>query len=234
MKSALYKNRWTGTVWTSAIFLALCCCTPDFNAKAIAAKTAAHAGVESTIWALEKEASRLTLITLHGDPIPVAVRSETLIAGICVHCNLVMEIPVGQIAKNCTKCACSSNAAECFVNKVAGKKSWADLLNSLPKGTTLLAEYVEPGKPESGVKRLTIDPKTALLPIRSASPPSLDAVTAAAKGVGGTSVELGEDGKRLLIHLKSDWSQDREIRLAKLLAPSGVEVAFPSQEKGAN
>jgi hypothetical protein len=227
MKSALYKNRWTGTVWTSVIFLALNCCTADFNAKAIADKTAARAGVESTIWALEKEASKVTLITLHGDPVQVAVRPETLIAGICVHCNLVMEIPVGQLAKNCPRCACNSNGAECFVNKVSGKKSWADLLNSFPKGTTLLAEYVEPGKPESGMKRLTIDPKTALLPIRSASPPSLDAVIAAAKGVGGTSVELGEDGKRLLIHLKSDWSQDREIRLAKLLAPSGVEVAFP-------
>jgi hypothetical protein len=235
VKTTPHKNRWTVRVRTSlVVLLTLGCCEANFNANAIDVKPAARAGVVSSIWTVQKDASKVTLITLDGEPIPVRVQPETLIAGMCVHCNLIMEVPAGEIGKNCKRCPCSSKSAECFVNKVSGEKGWPDLFRALPKGTTLLAEYVEPGKPESGLKRLTIDPKTALLPIKSAAIPSLDTLTAAAKGVGGTRVEVGDDGKRLLIHLKSDWTQDRETRLVKLLSPSGVEVAFPSDEKGAN
>jgi hypothetical protein len=234
VKATPYKNRWNGKVRTSLILLVVGLCASDFHAKAVDVKPAAHAGVVSSIWTVQRDTSKVSLITLDGEPIPVSVQPETLIAGMCVHCNLVMEVAAGQIGKNCAKCACSAKSAECFVNRVAGEKGWPDLFRALPKGTTLLAEYQEPGKPESGLKRLTVDPKTALLPIKSDSLPSIDTLTTAAKGVGGTRVELGDDGKRLLIHLKSDWTQDRETRLAKLLSPSGIEVAFPSDEKGAN
>ena len=230
MNNGLRRNRWIARIGTSLTLLILGCTVGDFQARAVDVKPPARPGVVSTLWATQKDDSKVTLITLNGEPTSASVQSETLIAGMCVHCNLMMEVSAGQIAKNCKRCACSSNSAECFVNKVSGKKSWADLLGALPKGVTLLAEYTEPGKPESGLKRLTIDSKTALLPIKCASPPSTDALAPLVKGVGGTSVEVGEDGKRLLVHLKSDWTQDKEIRLEKLLAQSGVEVVFPLQK----
>lgn len=241
MKNKKYNSKWFSKFCATILLLTFGCLLLDFAAKANGAKNeakneykkASSPGIVSTMWTLQKEDAKVRLITLNDDPILITIQPETLIAGMCVHCNLVMEIKAGQNAKNCTKCACSLSNTECFLNKVAGKNGWADMLKAMPPGTALLVEYLDAGKPQSGLKRLTIDYKTVLLPIKSASSPSAEDLKAAVRAVGGTSVELGDEGKRLLIHLKNDWTQDKEIRLAKSLAQIGVAIDFPAQETAA-
>jgi hypothetical protein len=230
VKSDHCKDTWAGRVCATVLLLVLGCAGLGFSAKADNDKKVVRPGIVSTLWALEKEDAKVTLMTLNGDPVVLAVEPDTLIAGTCVHCNMVMEVKAGQSARNCAKCACNLSNTECFVNKAAGKKGWADMLQALPKGTALRVEYKESDKPASGMKRMTIDYKTALLPIRSASALSAEDLKAAVKAVGGTNLELGDDSKRLLIHLKNDWTQDKETRLAKSLAQMSVDVAFPLQD----
>jgi hypothetical protein len=227
VKSEHCKDMWVRKYCATALLLVLGCVGSDFSAKADKDRKVVSPGIVSTIWAWEKEDAKVTLITLNGDPVPLAVQPDTLIAGTCVHCNMVMEVKAGQSARNCAKCACNLSNTECFVNKAAGKNGWADILKALPQGTALRVEYRESDKPASGLKRMTIDYKTALLPISSASAISAEDLKAAVKAVGGTNLELGDDSKRLLIHLKNDWTQDKETRLAKSLAQLGVDVAFP-------
>ena len=230
MKSERCKCLWLGKAWSTVMLLMVGCGILDYCATANEDKKPHTQGIVSTIWALQKDDENITVMPLHGDRIRLTLQPETLIAGMCVHCNMVMEIKAGQNAKNCTKCACNCSNSECFVNKVAGKNGWAEMLKALPKGTVLLVEYLKADKPESGLKRLTIDHRTALLPIRSASAPSIHDLTVAAKTVGGTNVELGCEGKRLLIHLKDDWTQAKETRLLKSLSQIGVEMDFSFQE----
>ena len=213
------------------LLLALGCVAGGATATGDQNKQAPPSGVVATLWGAPGDGDKVTLLVLHGDPLTVTVQPDTLIAGMCVHCNIFMEVKAAQCAKSCTTCPCRGRNAECFVNKAAGKNGWADLFKTLPKGTALRVETMQPDKPESGLKRLTIDYKTALLPLKSASAPALEEVMKAAKAVGGTSVEMGDEGKRLLIHLKTDWTQDKETRFAKALAQIGVEVAFPLPPK---
>lgn len=233
MQQSHSKTGGLKTACAMITLLTLACVVSGAGATDDEKKSARPTGVVSTLWGLQDAGEKVTLLVMHGDPLTLAVQPDTLLAGMCLHCNIVMEVKAGQSAKTCTKCACNTGNAECFVNKVAGKNGWTDLFKALPKGTVLRVETMQADKPDSGLKRLTIDYKTALLPIQSASAPTLDVMLAAAKAVGGTSVELDDEGTRLLIHLKTDWTQDRETRLAKSLAQIGVDVAFPPQEKAA-
>ncbi len=252
MKRLHSTNRWVRGVYATGLMLALGGVTMGYSPKANEAskneassneerknkaknedKKSVSPSIIATPLTLQKEDAKVTMMTLHGESISVSVQPDTLIAGMCVHCNLMMEVKAGQNAKDCKKCACSLSNTECFVNQVTGKNGWADMFTAFPNGTVLLVEYVAAGKPESGLKRLTIDHKAALLQIKSASIPTVEALTSAAKAVGGTSVELGNEGTRLLIHLKNDWSRDKATRLAKSLAQIGVEIACPVQVTGA-
>lgn len=233
MQSELRRTYRVKIVCAMVMLLTLGCIVGGASTTGEENKSAHPSGFVSTFSGLQSSGDKVTLLVLKGDPLTLAVQPDTRIAGTCVHCNIFMEVKAAQCAKSCTTCPCNNSNAECFVNKPAGKNAWADLFKALPKGTALRVETTQPDKPESGLKRLTIDCKTALLPIKSASAPALEDLTAAAKAVGGTSVEVSDEGKRLLIHLKTDWTQDKETRLAKALAQIGVDVAFPVPAKAA-
>jgi len=187
-----------------------------------------------SFWALPKEDGKLTL-TLAGqaDPVTVTVSDTTILAGICLDCSLPLEFKPGETNKKCNVCGCAVTNAACIVGKAVKEGTWQAMIKGLPHGVGLRPTFVTADKPESGLKKLLVDLRSVLLPVSGLDGQTPDQLLALVKPLGGSQAELIDGGKRLSIHLKSDWTTDREGKLEKALAKLNAKVVTPDEAKPA-
>jgi hypothetical protein len=188
----------------------------------------------STFWTLPKEDGKVTLVIAgQPEPVTVAVSDATLFGGICLDCNLPLEFKSGQAGKKCMVCGCAVSNAACIVGKPMKTSTWQNMLKMLPHGVGLVATFNDPGKPESGLKKLVVDLRTVLLPVIGLESQTPEQLLILVKPLGGTQAELIDGGKRLSVRLKSDWTVEREAKLEKALAKLNAKVAAPEEAKEA-
>lgn len=189
-----------------------------------AAKISAS-GALTTLAAAPADGMKLSLLVAGEDkPVAVALSADSQLGGICVDCMLFQTFKPDAITKACMMCGCGSPNADCV--------SWAHLktpdlvsfFKALPKGVGLRASYVTADKPDSGVKTLYVDRRTVLLPVDGLSSQTPDQLTALVKPFDGTKAELMDGGKQLVIHLKDDWTSDKEAKFEQALTKSGGKI----------
>ena len=194
---------------------------------------AKRGGAVTTLWEVQKESEKVALLEQGKDrPITVTVSADTILGGICYDCRLFQQFKAGEAVKNCSlgkTCACDKLNIECLAWKPVKPKTWEAMLQALPRGIALRATYKEAGKPESGVKTLTVDRRTVLLPVEGLSAKTPEQLLALVKPIGGVKAEMVGNGNQLLIDLRVDWTLDREARFEKALADAGAKVAFESK-----
>ncbi len=73
-------------------------------------------------------------------------------------------------------------------------------------------------------KRLVVDRHKALFSVIGMATIATEDLLKIGKSVGATDVERSEDGKRLQLTLKEDWTADREARWERALSKVGAKV----------
>ncbi len=203
--------------------------SPAFARDGDASKSA---GALGTFWTAPKDGGKLTLVLAgQAEPVTVDVSDKTIFSGICLDCNLPLEFKPDQAAKRCMVCGCAVSNAACIVGKPVKDGTWQAMLKGLPRGTTLRPTFNTSGKSDSGVSRLAVDLRSVLLPVvglDSATPVQLLGLV---KPFGGSQAELIDGGKRLSVHLKSDWTVDREAKLEKAMANLNAKVVVAEEPK---
>ena len=185
------------------------------------------AGPVTTLWAVPKENGKVMLIEQgKAKPITVTVGSNTVLGGVCHDCHLFQQFKASESAKECKTCPCYKPNVECIAWTPVKPKTWEAMLQALPPGIALRVQYNEAGKPESGVKTLTADHRTVLLPVEGLANKSPDQLMQLVKPFGGVKAEMVGNGKQLLIDMKEDWKLDREARFEKALTDVGARVTF--------
>ena len=215
-----------------AILLAAITIGTSSAVRADEADATKAAGILGSLWALPKEEGKLTLL-LAGKPEPVStlVNGETIIAGICQDCSLPLKFKPGESAKKCSVCGCSVSNAACILGKPVKDGTWQTMLRELPRGVGLRPTFNTLDKPESGLKKLVVDLRSVLLPITGMDAQTPDQLLVLVKPLDGDKAELVDGGKRLSIHLKSDWTVAREVKLEKSLAKLNAKVDMPEVVK---
>lgn len=188
---------------------------------------AKKAGAVTILWAIPKEREMVTLLEQGKDkPIIVMLGGDSILGGICHDCHLFQTFKPGDAAKGCNTCACDKPNTECIAWKPVKPRTWDAMLQALPRGIALRVTYKEADKSDSGIKTLTVDHRTVLLPIEGLSGQTPDQLLKLVKPVGGVKAELVGDGKQLLIDLKEDWTLDQEAKFEKALAETGAKLTF--------
>ncbi len=184
----------------------------------------------ASLWILPKEEGKLTLVlTGQSEPVTVAVSEATVFGGICQDCQMHMEFKANESGKKCSVCGCDVTNAACIVGKPVKTPNWQGMLKGLPRGTGFQVEFNDPQKPDSGVKKLIVNLRTVLLPVTGLDNQTPDQLLALVKPLGGTEAELIDGGKRLSIHLKSDWTAAREDKLEKALTGLNAKILQPEE-----
>jgi len=190
--------------------------------------------VLGSFWTLPKEDGKVTLVLAgETDPVTVAVSDTTIFAGICLDCSLPLEFKPGDVAKKCSVCGCAVSNAACIVGKPVKEGTWQAMIKALPRGVGLRPTFNTSGKPDSGVKKLLVDLRSVLLPVSGLDGQTPEQLLALVKPLGGNQAELIDGNKRLSIHLKSDWTAERETKLEKALAKLNAKVVVPEEIKPA-
>ena len=185
-----------------------------------------------SLWAVPKEDGKLSLLLAgQPDPISVAVSDQTLLAGICQDCGLPLEFKPGESAKKCNVCGCGASNAACIAGKPMKDGGWQGMVKGLPRGVGLRPTFNIPDKPESGLKKLAVDFRSVFLPVTGLDSVTPGQLLALVKPLGGNLVETVDSGKRLSIHLKSDWTIEREVKLEAALAKLNAKVVMPEEPK---
>lgn len=185
-------------------------------------------GALGSFWTLPADAGKLTLVLAgQQDPVTVTVSDTTLFAGICLDCSLPLEFKPGEAGKKCNVCGCAVSNAACIVGKPVKEGTWQAMLKALPHGVALRPTFNTPDKPESGLKKLTVDLRAVFLPVTGLDSQTPDQLLALVKPLGGTQAALIDGGKRLSIHLKADWTTDKAAKLEKALAGVNAKVVVP-------
>ncbi|HLJ54237.1 MAG TPA: hypothetical protein VKT77_04305 [Chthonomonadaceae bacterium] len=221
-------NRWVGYTAVLAAALAM---SVGSQARAAdgGAKPAATLG---SYWTMPQEEGKVTLILAgSADPVTTSVSDSTLFAGICLDCSLPLEFKPADVPKKCLVCGCAVSNAACIVGKPVKEGTWQAMIKALPHGVGLRPTFNTADKPESGIKKLTVDLRSVLLPVSGLDGQTPDQLLAIVKPFGGSQAELVDGGKRLSIHLKSDWTADRESKLEKALAKINAQVVVPEAGK---
>jgi hypothetical protein len=186
-------------------------------------------------WQISKEAGKVELVIPgQAAPVATAVTDSTLIAGVCLDCMLPLEFKTTQAGKNCSVCGCSVSNAACIVGKPVKDGTWQSMLKALPHGVGLLPVYVEAGKPESGLKRLTVNLRAVVLPVSGLDGQSADQLLNIVKAIGGTKAELLDSGKILSVTLKTDYTADKAAKLEKAIAAANGKITVPEAAAPAN
>jgi len=168
-------------------------------------------------------------LTVPGQPAPVITKitDSTVFAGTCQDCMLPMEFKPAQAGKSCVVCGCAVNNATCLAGKPVKDGTWQSMMKSLPYGVGLTAVYVDSAKPESGLKKLTVNLRSVILPVSGLDGLTADQLIALAKPIGATKAELLDAGKLLSITLKVDYTADKAAKLEKAITAANGKVAFP-------
>ena len=196
------------------------------------AGTAKASSILGSFWAVPKEEGKLTLVLAgQPEPVTVAVSDKTQFSGICLDCNLPLEFKSGEAGKKCMVCGCVVSNAACIVGKPVKEGTWQGMIKGLPHGVGLRPTYNTADKPESGLSKLAVDLRSVLLPVSGLDSQTPDQLLALVKPLGGTQAELIDGGKRLSIHLKSDWTAERAGKLEKALAKLNAKVVVPEEVK---
>jgi hypothetical protein len=212
---------------TGILALALAVLTVGISGP-IRAEDTKSSGILGSLWTVPAESGKVTLVLAgQPDPITVTVSDTTVFAGICLDCSLPLEFKPGEAGKKCNVCGCAVSNAACIVGKPVKEGTWQAMLKGLPHGVGLRPTFNIADKPESGVKKLTVDLRSVLLPVTGLDSQTPDQLLALVKPLGGTQAELIDGGKRLSVHLKSDWTVEREAKLEKVLATVNAKVVVP-------
>jgi hypothetical protein len=188
--------------------------------------------ISASIWAVPEEGAMVTLLVF-GRPKPVftPLTAQTQIDGVCVHCQIPLTFKAGDAVQRCRECPCGYSNMACLTGMTSRGGDWKAMFRALPRGARLRAEYADTDKPESGLKRLSVDRHAALLPVEGLAGLSSDQLLALTRPLGAIRVELSEDGRQLHLTLKGDWTTDREKRLERALASKDAKIAYPVEEK---
>ncbi len=186
------------------------------------------ATVTGSFWQISKEAGKVELV-VPGQAAPVvsAITDTTVISGTCLDCMLPLEFKTTQTGKNCAVCGCSVSNAACIVGKPVKDGTWQSMLKALPKGVALTATFVEAGKPESGIKKLSVNLRSIVLAVSGLDGQSADQLLGLVKGIGGTKAELVDAGKVLVVTLKADYTADKATKLEKALIDANSKINAP-------
>ena len=151
---------------------------------------------------------------------------ETLYEGICIHCNIPMKFKGSQITNPCGVCGCGAGYGECLTGKASGKNGAALLLQDLPRGVSLHVEFMDSDKPELGIKHITVNLRSILLPLEKPLEMTDTQFLALIKPLGVRAVERADGDKLLRLTLKEDWNPDRANRLTKSLTGQGILLNY--------
>lgn len=186
----------------------------------------------ATFWNLPSEGDKIVLL-LAGNPKPLSlvVSEETMLGGVCCHCQLQMRFKRSEATKRCSICPCGATYAECLCNKRVKGNDWKTMLQMLPPGMGIRLEWREADKPEAGAKMLHLDARRVLLPVTGLSAENEAPLRDLLKPLGGSKVALSEDGKQLQISWKEDWTTEKLVRTEKVLAKLGGKLAFPTPDE---
>lgn len=183
-----------------------------------------------TFWSLPAAGGAITVIQQGVvEPKTIAISPDTIVAGICEDCMLPMKFKASEANKNCAVCGCVVSNAQCIAGKPV-KATWQAMFQNLPRGVVLRPVYNTPDSAESGVKSLSVDRHSVLLPVEGLDSQSPDQLAALVKQAGGTKGELVDGGKRLTFAVKDEWTHDRQAKFEKLLAKAGGKVSQPDVE----
>lgn len=172
----------------------------------------------------EKIGAVKLLLFGHSGVVETRISPDTILEGICVHCELPLHIKADQSGKGCAECSCGTSNAECLGGKPVKREEWRELFLSLPAGTSLKADFFSPEAPEKGIKRLIVDRRTILAPLKRLGGVAADQILARVKGIGVLKVDLADNDRQLRLLLKEDWTAERETRLEHELTGLGVEI----------
>ena len=215
---------------TGCLAIMLTAMTVGLNipARADGSETDKPEGILGSLWAMPQQDGKLTLL-LAGrlEAVTVVVSEQTILAGICQDCSLPLKFKPGESGKKCLVCGCSVSNAACILGKPVKDGTWQSMIKGLPHGVGLRPTFNTSDKPESGLKKLMIDFRSVLLPVTGLDGQTSAQLIAIVKPLGGDQAEMIDGGKRLSIHLKSDWTVELEGKLEKALAKINAKVEMP-------
>ena len=224
----------TGTIFL-AITLATLTIVGGANANDKENEKAKTAGAVTTLQGINDEKGTVTLLPQgKSEPILLQVSPTTVLGGVCHDCHLFQVFKASEPAKICDTCLCDKTNVECIAWKPVKPKTWQAMLRALPPGIALRVIYHEANKPETGLKTLTVDHRTVLLPVEGLGNKTADQLLDLVKPIGGINAEMLGGGKQLLIDLKEDWTLEREARLEKALTDAGAKVTFKYSNSSRN
>lgn len=196
---------------------------------------AKNAGAVTTLIGIGKVDGTISLLPQGAtNPIIVTVSPMTLLGGICFECKLFQQFKASDPTLICDTCGCGNINVQCIAWKSLAPKTWQAMLTALPRGVALRVVYNIPDKAESGVKALTVDRRTVLMPIDGLSALSTEQLAALVKPIGGEKVQLVSGGKQLLIDLNADWTLAQEAKLEAAVSAQGSKlttIAVAAAEK---
>ncbi len=197
---------------------------------AVTGPARADSAITGSFWNLPDAKGTVSLI-IPGQAAPVntSVSASTIFAGTCQDCMLPMEFKPDQAAKNCAVCGCAANNTTCIAGKPVKDGTWQSMLRLLPHGIGLAAIFVDPAKPESGLKKLTVNLRAVILPISGlGSYLTPDQLLALVKPIGGIRAELLDSGKLLSVTLKADYTSEKAAKLEKAISAANGKVSVPN------
>lgn len=203
-------------------------------ALCIAASVAARADGAATgsFWQLPKEAGAIQLVMPgQAAPVTTSITDATIFVGICQDCMLPFQFTPLQAGKNCMVCGCSVNNASCMVGKPVKDGTWQSMVKQLPHGVGLVPTYIDPAKPESGLKQLVVNMRAVVLPVSGLDGQTPAQLLGLVKAIGGTKAELLDSGKLLSITLKTDYSADKAAKLEKAITGANGKITAPEAPK---
>ncbi len=189
------------------------------------------AAIAASFWQISTAPGTISL-TVVGQPAPLTttITDATIFSGICQDCMLPLDFKSGQAGKNCSVCGCAVNNATCIAGKPVKDGTWQSMMKLLPPGVGLTLQYVDPAKPESGLKKLTVNLRSVILPVTGLDSLTPDQLLALAKPIGGTKAELLDSGKVLSVTLKVDYTADKAAKLEKAIAAANGKVSVPAAQ----
>lgn len=186
---------------------------------------AKKAGAVTTLWGIHKEESMVALLPEgKAEPIMVKISPNTILGGICHECHLFQQFKASEPAVKCDTCICGNPNVQCVAWKPVKPATWEQMLRDLPRGIALRVIYNEGDKPESGLKSLTIDRRTVLLPVEGLSGQSSEQLLTLFKPLGIEKAQMVGDKKQLLLDLKEDWTLERAAKFEKALIKAGGKI----------
>lgn len=171
----------------------------------------------------------LTLITSkQKGEVKTTVRSATVLGGICGDCGQFLPFVPSKSASICTICSCGSPNATCVSWTTLKTPTWQAMLQSLPVGVGIRAVFNTANDPSSGLKNFYVNRHEVLLPVTGLAKLTSPQLLKLAQPIGATSAALVDDGTRLKLNVKGDWSAASSKKLVDIIEKAGGKVDEPA------